>query len=211
MFERSEAEVTRSEERVEANGGNERDWERNEGGMPRLFSGWRLAHARGLAADGQPHAYVRPAEGLTLFETLEQSDLPDDQTYILYRGPNVYVVLNVYPYTSGHVMAIPNVGVPSIQDLSEEIYIELWNTVRVASQAVKSAFMPHGFNIGVNEGLAGGGSQPDHLHVHIVPRWRADTNFMTTTAEVRILPQTLSQSWQRLRDDWPAQASGPLA
>ena len=94
-------------------------WERNEGGMPRLFSGWRLAHARGLAADGQPHAYVRPDEGKTLFETIEQSDLPDEQTYVLYRGPNVYVVLNVYPYTSGHVMAIPNVGVASLHDLAD--------------------------------------------------------------------------------------------
>lgn len=179
-------------------------WERNEGGMPRLFSGWRLAHAQGLAADGQPHAYVRPAEGLTLFETIEQSDLPDERTYVLYRGPNVYVVLNVYPYTSGHVMVIPNRAVASIHDLEPAVYTEMWDTVLLAAQAIKDAFMPHGLNIGVNEGLAGGGSQPDHLHVHVVPRWRADTNFMTTTAEVRILPQTLSQSWQRLRDHWPS-------
>jgi ATP adenylyltransferase len=180
------------------------DWERNEGGMPRLFSGWRLAHPHGLAADGEPHAYVSAEPGKTLFETIEQSGLPDDQTYILYRGPQVYVVLNVYPYTSGHVMVIPNKGFPSILDVPLPVYDELWATVRMAAVAVKDAFVPHGLNIGLNEGLAGGGSQPDHLHVHIVPRWRADTNFMTSIAEVRILPQTLSQTWHRLRDNWPA-------
>lgn len=178
-------------------------WERNEGGMPRLYSGWRLAHPRGLASDGQPHPYVEAEPGKTLFETIEQSDLPDEETYIIHRGPNVYVVLNVYPYTSGHVLVIPNKGVESVHDLSDEIYTELWATVRTAAAAVKAAFYPHGLNIGVNEGLAGGGSQPDHLHVHIVPRWRADTNFMTSVAEVRILPQTLSQSYERLRRKWP--------
>ncbi len=178
-------------------------WERNEGGMPRLFSGWRLAHARGLAADGQPHPYVQAQDGKTLFETIEQSDFPDEETYIIHRGPNVYVVLNVYPYTSGHILVIPNKGVESIHDLSDEVYCELWSTVRKAAEAVKAAFHPHGLNIGVNEGLAGGGSQPDHLHVHIVPRWRADTNFMTTAAEVRILPQTLTQSYDRIRQKWP--------
>ncbi len=177
-------------------------WERNEGGMPRLFSGWRLAHPRGMASDGQPHPYVQADEGKTLFETIEQSDLPDEETYVLQRGTHVFTVLNVYPYTSGHLMVIPKKAVPSIHDLEDAVHTELWETVRTASAAVKAAFFPHGLNIGVNEGLAGGGSQPDHLHVHIVPRWRADTNFMTTTAEVRILPQTLSQSYDRLRKVW---------
>ncbi len=172
--------------------------------MPRLFSGWRLAHGRGLAADGRPHPYVRAALGKTLFETIEQSELPDDQTYIIHRGTNVYVVLNVYPYTSGHVLVIPNEGVESVHDLSDEVYAELWTMVRKAASAVKAAFEPHGFNIGLNEGMAGGGSQPDHLHVHVVPRWRADTNFMTSVAEVRILPQTLSQSYERIVENWPS-------
>lgn len=178
-------------------------WERNEGGMPRLFSGWRLAHPPGTAADGRPHAYVRAEDGKTLFETIHQSALPDERTYVLYRGPTVYVVLNVYPYTSGHVMVIPNRGMPSLLDLSDEIHNELWITVRMAARAVTDAFHPHGLNIGLNEGLAGGGSQPDHLHVHVVPRWRADTNFMTSIAETRILPQTLSESWLRLKAVWP--------
>lgn len=175
-----------------------------DAGMPRLFSGWRLAHPRGLAADGLPHAYMEAEPGKTLFETIEQSDLPDERTYVLWRGTHTFALLNVYPYTSGHLMVLPKKPVHSMSDLSAEVYSELWLAVLAASNAVREAFHCDGLNVGVNEGLAGGGSQPDHLHVHVVPRWRADTNFMTAVAETRILPQTLSDSWQRVKDAWPA-------
>ncbi len=171
--------------------------------MDRLFSGWRLATPKGCSPDGEPYAFLGPEPGKTLFESIEQSELADDETYILARRRSAFAVLNVYPYTSGHVMVLPRKAAPSILELDDESYADLWDLVRLASRAVHDAFKPDGMNIGINEGSAGGGSQPDHLHVHVVPRWSSDTNFMSSLAEVRILPMTLSDTWTRLRDSWP--------
>jgi ATP adenylyltransferase len=171
--------------------------------MDRLYSGWRLAAAPGTSPDGRPYEFLGPEPGKTLFESIDQSPLGDDRTYVLARRGSAFAVLNVYPYTSGHVMVLPRRAVPGILDLDHEQYRDLWDLVRVATRAVRDAFDPDGMNVGINEGAAGGGSQPDHLHVHVVPRWSSDTNFMTALAEVRILPMTLSDTWQRLRAAWP--------
>ena len=90
-----------------------------------------------------------------------------------------------------------------LADLDEATYDELWRSVRMASAAIRTAFRPEGLNVGINEGSAGGGSEPDHLHVHVVPRWNADTNFMTAVAETRILPVSLYYTWKQLREAWP--------
>jgi ATP adenylyltransferase len=171
--------------------------------VERLYSGWRLATTPGTSPDGRPYDFLGPEPGKTLFESIEQSTLGDDRTYVLARHRSAFAVLNVYPYTSGHVMVLPRRAATSILDLDEDQHRDLWDLVRVASRAVRDAFQPDGMNIGINEGLAGGGSQPDHLHVHVVPRWSADTNFMTALAEVRILPMALSDTWTRLRAAWP--------
>ena len=175
-----------------------------DGGLARVWAGWRLAPLKGETADGVPHIRpVRPAPGLSLFETIDQSGLPDDETYVLWRGDRVFALLNVYPYTSGHLMVLPRRAVPDLEDLDADEHVELWEAVRQAVVACRAAFSPDGLNIGLNLGTAGGGSVPDHLHVHVVPRWSSDTNFMTTVAEVRVLPQALSDSWARLRSAWP--------
>lgn len=171
--------------------------------MDRLYSGWRLAAEPGTSPDGQPYEFMGAEPGKTLFETIEQSPLGDERTYVLARHRSAFALLNVYPYTSGHVMVLPRRAVASILDLDGDGYRDLWDLVRIASRAVGDAFHPDGMNIGINEGRAGGGSQPDHLHVHVVPRWSADTNFMTTLAETRILPMTLADTWARLRAVWP--------
>lgn len=171
--------------------------------MDRMNAGWRAVHRPGYAADGLAHANLEPLPGLTLFETLEQSDLPDAETYILERRAHTFSILNVYPYSSGHVMVLPRAAATSMDDLDDATLTELWLHVRDAAQAVKAAFRPQGLNIGLNEGTAGGGSMPDHLHVHIVPRWASDTNFMTTIADTRIIPMTLAASWDALQAVWP--------
>lgn len=179
--------------------------EHERDGLVRLWAGWkRAAHGTPYGADGLPHANVRRLPGKSLFETIEQSGLPDDLTYVLWRGPRTFAILNVFPYTNGHLMVLPLQAGAHLDALDEETYDELWRTVRTACRAVKTALRPEGLNVGVNEGSAGGGSEPDHLHVHVVPRWSADTNFMTSIAEVRVLPQTLGDTWQQLRQAWPA-------
>lgn len=179
--------------------------------MEYLFSGWRLGHPPELGADGLPHAHLRPQEGLSLFETIEQSGLDDAVTYVVYRSAHCFVLLNVYPYTPGHLMVLPRTAASSMLDLDADIYDDLWRLVRVATQAVRDAFRPQGLNIGINEGPAGGGSQPDHLHVHVVPRWSSDTNFMTSIADARVLPVTLGDSWSKIRAAWPEVESEQVA
>lgn len=172
--------------------------------LDRLWAGWKLAtFGSGNGADGQPLLEPARRVGASLFETIEQSGLPDEQTYIVWRGERTFCVLNVFPYTSGHLMVLPLAKAAAIDELDRPTYDELWHTVRLASHALRVAFQPQGLNIGINEGAAGGGSEPDHLHVHVVPRWNADTNFMTAVAETRVLPMTLSDTWARLREAWP--------
>jgi ATP adenylyltransferase len=168
-----------------------------------LHAGWRIGQPEGLGGDGLPHANLRPEPGKSLFETIEQSGLPDDQTYILSRRPRTFAILNVFPYTSGHLMVLPRAAVASVDDLDDDTYHELWQLVRDGVRAAQAAFRPQGLNIGLNEGTAGGGSVPDHLHIHVVPRWSADTNFMTTIADARVLPVTLAEAWRQLRRHWP--------
>jgi ATP adenylyltransferase len=100
-------------------------------------------------------------------------------------------------------MVLPKLAERSMEDLDEATFAELWRAVRSATIAVKAAFSPHGVNVGINDGEAGGGSVPDHLHVHVVPRWRSDTNFITTTANARVLPIALVDTWERIRAAWP--------
>ena len=171
--------------------------------MDRLFACWRLNKPAGQAADGKPHANLEPAEGKTLFQTLLESDLPESETYILGKYEKTFAILNVFPYTVGHVLVLPNRPVATIGELDDSEYLELFETVRQARAAVNSAFAPDGLNIGINEGTAGGGSIPDHLHVHVVPRWNSDTNFMTALAETRLLPIPLSEAWERISSHWP--------
>ncbi len=171
--------------------------------MDRMYAGWRLGAPPGSGSDGLPYEAIEAEPGKSLFETIEQSPLADDRTYLIARRRSCFAVLNVYPYSSGHVMVLPKRAVPNILELTDEEHDDLWRLVRIAYRAVGDAFSPDGMNVGVNEGRAGGASIPDHLHVHIVPRWYADTSFTTTVAEARVLPMTLRDSWLRVRASWP--------
>jgi len=143
-------------------------------------------------------------DGSTLFEAIEQSGLDDSETFIVHRGETCFVLLNAYPYTSGHMMVLPRRAVATLDGLDAAEHEELWATVRDAVAAVESAFSPGGVNVGLNLGPAAGAGVPGHLHVHVVPRWSGDTNFTTTTADLRVLPEALGDSWRRLREAWPA-------
>jgi ATP adenylyltransferase len=169
-------------------------------GLDHLWAGWRIPYIE--AGDGERSRHGAP--GQTLFEGIERSGLPDEQTYVLWRGDTCFALLNAFPYTNGHLMVLPKRGEPDLDGLTETEAAELWAGVRAAVTAVKAAYRCTGVNVGINLGPGSGAGVPDHLHVHVLPRWDADTNFMTTVANVRVLPESLEDSWRKLRAAWPA-------
>lgn len=166
--------------------------------LDRLWAGWRSTYISGgtdTATDAD--------RGGTLFERILASGLSDRETYILWRGERCFALLNAYPYTTGHLLVLPKRGVPDLTDLDDEETVELWLGVRDAVGALRTAYEPSGVNVGLNLGGAAGGGVPDHLHVHCLARWSGDSNFMTTVAEARVLPEPLDVTWSRLREVWP--------
>jgi ATP adenylyltransferase len=122
---------------------------------------------------------------------------------VLERTPHTITVMNLYPYGSGHLMVAPVRHVPSYVDLDDDELVTLARAQVRALQAVRSAYTPDGCNTGANIGRAGGAGVPNHLHVHVLPRWTGDTNFMTAIGEVRVLPESLQAGYQKLREVWP--------
>lgn len=131
-------------------------------------------------------------------------DLPaldaDRENLILYRGNNAFVMLNAYPYTNGHLMIAPYRHTAELSDLDEATLLEINQLLASGVRWVREAYHPDGFNIGVNLGRSAGAGIPSHIHWHVVPRWDGDTNFMTTVGNVRVLPQSLEESYDRLRE-----------
>ena len=140
-----------------------------------------------------------PADGRTLFERILAADGTDDEKHLLYRGRTCFVLLNKFPYTSGHLLVLPNRGVADLEALTADEHTELWTLVRSSVVALKAAFRCDAVNVGVNLGAAAGGSQSDHLHVHCVPRWTGDANFIGVAAETRVLPVSLDDALASLR------------
>lgn len=170
-------------------------------GLARLWAGWRTAYLDRL---GEDPSEVRPDDaGQTLFERIWASSLPDDQTHILWRGTRCFAVLNAYPYGSGHLLVLPQRAAADLADLDASTAAELWAAVQDGVAAVRTAYEPDGVNVGLNLGHGAGAGVPDHLHVHVLPRWSGDTNYMTTVAETRVLPEPLAVSGRKLREAWP--------
>lgn len=118
---------------------------------------------------------------------------------IVMRGQSCYICLNAYPYTSGHVMIVPFAHEGSLAALAAETAQEMMALAQRTARALERAYSPDGTNLGLNLGKAAGAGVAGHLHMHVLPRWFGDTNFMTVTAETRVLPEMLEQSWRRLR------------
>jgi ATP adenylyltransferase len=164
--------------------------------LDRIWNGWRATYVNELGDQ-------LPGEG-SVFTQLLQSGMSDEETNIIHRGRLTFAILNAFPYTSGHLMVLPYRQLASLEDLDAAEAGELWANVTAAVTAVKSAYRPGGVNVGINLGRAAGGSISEHLHVHVVPRWAGDGNFMMAVAEARTLPEPLSFSAQKLRAVWPA-------
>ena len=126
----------------------------------------------------------------------------DEENLVLRRGPDCFCMMNRYPYNNGHLLIAPHRHVADLDDLTDAEMLGLMQLLRQAKRALRRAMNPDGFNIGVNLGKAAGAGLEEHLHVHIVPRWQSDTNFMPVFAEVKVIPQALAELWTRLRQAW---------
>ena len=173
--------------------------------LERWWAGWRLDYIR-AAVEGADDLAPDREDGRSMFERILDSGLPDEETYILTRGDHTFALLNAYPYNSGHLLVLPRRAVADLEALTAEEAAELWATVHDAVVAIKAAYEPEGVNIGANLGRGAGAGIPDHLHIHCLPRWGGDTNFMTSIAETRVMPEALDVTWRRLRDAWPGRA-----
>jgi ATP adenylyltransferase len=122
-----------------------------------------------------------------------------DDSLLLFSGTTCFVVLNLYPYNNGHLMVVPYRHVATLSALTDEELTEMAKLTQRSEAAVTEAYQPHGLNVGINLGKPAGAGVLDHIHVHVVPRWNGDTNFMTVIGEVRVLPEELGETVKRLR------------
>jgi len=162
--------------------------------LERLWAGWRSEYVEHAAAEPEGCVFCR----------ILASDEPGESTYVVRRDRACAVVLNAYPYTSGHLMVMPVRHVAGLEELNDEESAGVWGEVADAVRAIKKAYSPDGLNVGANLGRSAGAGVPGHFHMHCVPRWHGDTNFLTTVAETRILPEALPATFAKIRDAWPS-------
>lgn len=155
--------------------------------MDRLFSPWRLAYVTAAA---------EPPSGCIFCEA---PDRDDQASLVVARGRCCYVILNLYPYNSGHLMVVPRRHAATLAALDREELTEVMVFTQRAEHALTEVYRPHGINVGLNLGQAAGAGVADHLHIHLVPRWSGDTNFMSVVGNVRVLPEEVPESAKRLR------------
>jgi ATP adenylyltransferase len=154
--------------------------------LERLWAPWRLTYITGGKSD-QCIFCAKPA-------------LDDESGLIVHRGERCFVMLNAYPYTSGHVMVAPYEHTADLAALDEATSLELISLTQGSLRAIGKAYRPEGYNVGANLGTVAGAGVADHVHMHVVPRWEGDTNFMSTLGEVRVLPETLEDTRRKLAE-----------
>jgi ATP adenylyltransferase len=124
----------------------------------------------------------------------------DEQNFVLHRAKHNFVVLNLYPYISGHLMIVPYAHLGEFYTAPKEVTDEMMDLAKRCQTALRETYQPHGFNIGMNLGRVAGAGLADHIHLHIMPRWTGDTSFMTTLSDTRVLPEDLSTTYNKLRN-----------
>ncbi|MDO9693879.1 MAG: HIT domain-containing protein [Candidatus Latescibacteria bacterium] len=155
--------------------------------MDRLYTPWRLDYVRDGERRGSECVFCACRDG------------GDEQAHILHRSRHWFVILNRYPYNGGHLLLVCNEHVGGLTECEPEAVTDLARLLAAAERAVRAVYQPHGVNAGYNGGAAAGAGIPGHFHVHLLPRWRADTNFMTVIGDARVIPETLDQTYAQLR------------
>jgi len=154
----------------------------------RIWAPWRLAYVSDASKDAEEECIfcAKPAED------------DDEANLIVHRGERCFVILNLYPYTNGHLMIAPYAHSGALQALPAETVAEMMALSQRAITVLEGNYQPHGFNVGFNQGRVAGAGVEHHIHMHVVPRWGGDTNFMPVLADTRVMPQTLEQSYAAL-------------
>ena len=155
--------------------------------MDRLWAPWRLQYVT-KEKTGDCIFCDKPLAG------------DDRAAYIVHRGAHAYVMLNAFPYNNGHIMVVPYAHIADLEELPPETIHEMMDLAQLATRALKSSFTPDGLNLGFNLGAAAGAGSKDHLHLHLVPRWVGDTNFMPVVGDVRVIPESLEQTFGKLTE-----------
>ena len=160
--------------------------------MDRLWSPWRYEYiASGDAENAEIDACV--------FCKLRDDPERDEANFVIHRASHNFIVLNIYPYISGHLLIVPYEHVGELDAATKETTDELMDLTKHSQTALRDVYLPTGFNIGMNLGRSGGAGIVDHIHIHIMPRWVGDTNFMSTVGETRVIPEDLSTTYEKLR------------
>jgi len=155
--------------------------------VDRLWSPWRLEY---VSSTGEAHGCV----------FCEAQTGGEGAALVLYRARHAFVILNLFPYNSGHLMVVPNRHIATLASATHDERCELMDLTRVAEQALTEVYRPQGLNVGMNLGRSAGAGIVDHMHVHVVPRWNGDTNFMTVVGDTRVLPEDIGETARRLRE-----------
>jgi len=155
----------------------------------RIWAPWRLAYVKDASKDNEEECIFCAKPG--------QDD--DEASLIVHRGERSFVILNLFPYTNGHLMVAPYEHLGRIQDLPAETVAEMMSLAQRAMSRLEEVYDPHGYNVGFNQGRVAGAGVEHHIHLHVVPRWGGDTNFMPVIADTKVMPQTLEQSYAALK------------
>jgi len=153
--------------------------------MDTLWAPWRMV-------------YIKADKAKDCIFCEKAKERSDEANLILLRGPHAYIMMNAFPYINGHLLVAPYQHAPSLEGLSEETLLDLTRMTQRALGALRAAFKPEGFNIGANLGKVAGAGFESHLHFHVVPRWGGDTNFMAVIPQVRVIPQSLEETYREL-------------
>jgi ATP adenylyltransferase len=159
--------------------------------MDLLWTPWRFRYITGTSSE--------PAANSCVFCSIRDANQSDEQTYVLHRAEYNFVVLNIYPYGSGHLLIVPYEHVADLDQASKKTTDELMDLAKHCQRALREAYQPHGFNLGFNLGRSAGAGVAGHIHMHILPRWMGDANFMTTIAETRVVPEDLAETYTKLK------------
>lgn len=160
--------------------------------MDKLWSPWRSQYIESFKAEPDGHSSE------SLFTRILKEN-KDKENYLLYRGKMCFIIMNLYPYNSGHLMVVPYKEALELSELDKETKSELLELIDLGCRILTDAIKPHGFNIGANLGRIAGAGIENHLHFHIVPRWDGDTNFMPVLNEVKIISEAMDDTYEKLR------------